>query len=305
MVVSCRTSAYRECEERSGFKSLLPEAAIIEIQPLRTDTLIAYLSENGSDSRWQKVTAALNEATPLARTLHSPLYAALAHDFYTLRPGEAADSEPGPAELLELGDEVAIEHRLMGGFVNRTLRNWNQGATRNRAEPTRAKRWLVFIARYMQRRAIQELAWWDLPASLGKSTQAAFGGFIMGVLLLATWISLGFAYGQLGGLAGGAAALAPIAGLSFLPALLAAALIRLSASRPDPLQDENSMVTIQVQIGSLSVTWPFNRRTANHPSPVSALKARRRSALLRAIVGTAAIELIFVVVTNLTGARIP
>jgi hypothetical protein len=309
MVVTCRTSTYREDADRTDGTSILLGTAAIEMQPLSADVIAAYLSDDGADPRWQRVIDALAQPTPVARVLRSPLYAGLAQDIY----GAVADGHgavrPDPGELCELGDEVAIEHRLMNAFMASAYRGWN--ASRGREYAAKAERWLVFIARYLQRRGKRELAWWELSANLDRAALAAFGGVLTAVLLLLTWVGLALAHGLLNWQSSDTnSAVTAIVILTIVPAALAAGLIWLS--QPRYLFGLGSLAVLGLALGvamSLStfyISWPFRlRRISEYASPISALKAKRRSALVRALIVAIAIELIFVVIDSLTSMSVP
>jgi hypothetical protein len=304
MVLTCRTSSYREGADSPDSKGALAGMAAIELQPLRADVIASYLSDGGADSRWQPVIDALEQSTPVAQVLRSPLYCGLAQDIYN-PSADAGGRERDPAELVELGDDVAIEHRLMSAFMASAYRNWDASRGPRRQYASKAERWLVFIARYMQRRGRPELAWWELSADLSEPVLASIGGVITGMLLLVTWFSLALAHGLLSGPPSETAnSLTAIAMLTIGPTILAVYLILLSELWSADKRHEAVRITFSVTTGTLPFSQPLRRRrVSDYASPITALKAKRRSAVAQALAVATAIVLIFVVGANLTGTR--
>ncbi len=307
MVVTSRTSSYREDADDPLGAGALRGTAAIELQPLQPEVIASYLSDDGTDFRWQPVIDALAQPTPVAQVLRSPLYCGLAQDIYDPVRAGPSGRERNPADLIELGDDIAIEHRLMSAFMASVYRNWDASRGGRRQYSTKAERWLVFIARYMQRGGRPELAWWELSADLSQPVLASIGGLITGVLLLLTWLSLALADGILSGPQSQTDdAVTTIAIFTIVPAVVAAVLIRLGELWSATVAGRDVQVTFGASLGTFAINRRVpTRHVSDYASPISALKAKRRSAVAQALVLAIAIELIIVVIDNLTSASIP
>jgi hypothetical protein len=315
MVITCRKSSYRDDVDDPLGTGMLLGTAAIALQPLGADVIASYLSDEGTDSRWQPVIDALAQPTPVAQVLQSPLYCGLAQDVYD--PGQAgtSSSDRNPADLIELGDDIAIEHRLMRAFMNSVYRNWNESHPRRREYSVHAARWLVFIARYMQRRGRQELAWWDLSANLDSVAISVVGGALSMLFLLLIWVGLALGHGLLTWSSSetNSAAVA-IAILTVGPAVLAALLIWLTTPGRWAGLGFGVFGTFAVVFATVSLMsgpWPFSwlfsrfRGASDYTSPISALKAKRRSAVLAALIVGTGVVLLFVLTESLTSAAVP
>ena len=93
----------------------------------------------------------------------------LARAIYNPRPGELAGTLRDPAELCNpaLADRTAVESLLFDAFIPAAYRNDPDG----RWKAQDAERWLVFLARHLERKiASPDLAWWQLRQAVPRTT---------------------------------------------------------------------------------------------------------------------------------------
>ena len=166
LVVTCRATDYEQAVARTG--SLLSRAAVLEIEPVDVERVIAFLSHPapGRD-RWRAVFKHLREQPDdaLAQALSRPLMAALARITYRPRGTD-------PAELLEKTDFSGITRSLIGSFVSSVYRSDQPnpsspgGQTLRPYAPDRAMHWLGCLAYQLYRAGTRDLWWWELRADL-------------------------------------------------------------------------------------------------------------------------------------------
>jgi hypothetical protein len=176
LVVTCRTQQYRDTlRQVDSIKVTLRGGAAVELRPLDADAIRGYLLEDAggptAQDRWKPVLDVLGTETPAGQALGRPLMVSLARAIYNPRPGELAGALRDPAELRapELAGQEAVESLLFDAFVPAAYRNDRTG----RWKAHDAERWLVFLARHLERRiASPDLAWWQLRQALPRD---AFG----------------------------------------------------------------------------------------------------------------------------------
>ncbi|MBB5874212.1 hypothetical protein F4553_007646 [Allocatelliglobosispora scoriae] len=153
MVVTCRSQEYAAIVAAVG---VLPQAVIVEVEPVSLDDAVAYLTEREAvgSSRWQALTATMT-ADPggaLAQALSTPLMISLTRQVYQ-RPG----TDPGELAALSTGNE--IHQRILGRFLP---------AVYGDRSPVVA-RWLAHLVPRLQAFPRDpHLAWWRLAKSLPK-----------------------------------------------------------------------------------------------------------------------------------------
>jgi hypothetical protein len=166
LVVTCRSREYEQAVVTSG--SLLSRAAVVEIEPVKTEDAIGFLSEPAlARSRWAPVLTHLREYPLgiLAQALSTPLMVALARTAYR---SPATD----PMDLVKFADRSAVEGRLIDGFVASVYQPDEpslhlQGGGRLRSYPQRrAVRWLGCLAYHLDRSCTRDLWWWQLSPGL-------------------------------------------------------------------------------------------------------------------------------------------
>ncbi|MEO3807605.1 NACHT domain-containing protein [Sphaerisporangium sp. B11E5] len=163
VVVTCRSAEYEDVIQ--GGVPALRRAPVVEVAPVPVDDVVAYLTEidwpPGTD--WAPVRARLREEPdgPLATALSTPLMISLARRSYQRLGGD-------PAELLDRGrfdSRHAVEDRLVDGAVDAAYAPEGPGRP-GPYDPAKARRWLIFLARYLHRNRERDLAWWLLSQRL-------------------------------------------------------------------------------------------------------------------------------------------
>ncbi|GIE34518.1 hypothetical protein Ait01nite_075630 [Actinoplanes italicus] len=145
LVVTCRVREY----EKAG--RILTTAAVVELEPVSVDAVIAYLSyPESARARWEPVFARLRRADrtdPLLRTLATPLMVSLARSAYQ-------DGATDPAELLMLKSRPEAAARLMDAFLAAAYPGEKQ------------RRWLGTLAYHLYTAGTRDLRWWQLDPGL-------------------------------------------------------------------------------------------------------------------------------------------
>ncbi|MGO1052042.1 NACHT domain-containing protein [Crossiella sp. CA198] len=153
LILTCRTTEYRELIEDT--ESPLAGAAVIELEPVSANDILAYLDTNPlTAQRWRPVLLRLRSepAGELATVLATPLMLSLARTLY-------ADPATDPADLLRLPHRTAIEHHLLDGLIPTLYRDGGHHSDD-------VERWMIFLARYQDRWNIVGIDWWDLHFAL-------------------------------------------------------------------------------------------------------------------------------------------
>ena len=139
----------------------LSRAGVVELLPLGIPEVKDYLGEATAvpAKRWQTVFDRL-DAEPggaLTQVLTTPLMLWLARTVY-----ERSDSKPGElTDMKRFGDQEPIEHHLLDAFIP-AVYTGATGHSRFRCTPQKARRWLAFLAAYLDRTGAPDLAWWWL-----------------------------------------------------------------------------------------------------------------------------------------------
>ncbi|MFI5925859.1 NACHT domain-containing protein [Micromonospora sp. NPDC051543] len=190
-VVTCRTDEFAEA---TGEVGALPQAVVLEIEPVDPEDAATYLTDRETlvSTRWDQVTTALrtDRDGPIATALSTPLMISLARQVYQ-RP----QSRPG--ELAGLDDPDAVQQQLLSRFLPSVY-----GADR----ADRAGRWLAFLIRRLAAGPTDpDLRWWRLGQTLPRwlliasitavsTALGLFYGLIVGVVIrdigLLPWLLL-------------------------------------------------------------------------------------------------------------------
>ena len=207
-VVTCRTQQYQDAvRPQEGAGVTLRGAAAVQLNQLDANAVRRYLCDDAAGpvakARWEPVLDVLGTDAPAAQALSTPLMVGLARAIYNPRPGELTGALRDPAELCSsaLEDRKAVESLLFDGFIPAVYRDNPAG----RWTAQDAERWLVFLARYLERTiASPDLAWWRLSRAIPRyiCTFGAAAGVIAGVM-----VGVALATGNASRAWGGAAAL--------------------------------------------------------------------------------------------------
>lgn len=166
IVVTCRSGQYRDAVGlRSGRHAALRAAAAVQLCPLSTATVAAYLRDDAgrppAAARWDPVLDCLGTPTPVGQALTTPLMVVLARAIYNPRPGERLGDLRDPAELCSpaLADRAAVERYLFDAFIPSAYRLRISG----RWTAENAESWLIFLAHHLQSSIEStDFAWWQL-----------------------------------------------------------------------------------------------------------------------------------------------
>jgi hypothetical protein len=197
VVVTCRTEHYRAAVSPQGGQGVALRAAAVQLSTLEFGEVASYLRKDAGPAagRWDFLDA-LGAGSPVRQALATPLMAGLARAIYNPRPGELAGTLPDPAELCN-PDRRAVESRLFDAFIPAAYRHDPDG----RWKAQDAEKWLVFLARHLEREiAGPDLAWWQLRRSMPRTAVgtvvvvAAVAGVVTGVV-----VGLGLAAGLVAG----------------------------------------------------------------------------------------------------------
>ena len=207
VVMTCRTEQYRDViRPSSGLAATFRGAAAVQLRPLDADSVRRYLCDDAAGSvakaHWEPVLKLLDTMTPLGKALSTPLMVGLARAIYNPRPGELAGTLRNPAELWDAVDQEAVESLLFDAFILAAYRH--DPASRWKAQD--AERWLVFLARHLERRiGTPDLAWWQLRAAASRTALRLVVGLTWLGAGLVTALVTGLVAGLVAGLATGLA----------------------------------------------------------------------------------------------------
>ena len=204
VVVTCRSKEYRDAvQPQDGVEVTLRGAAAIQLRPLVADAVGGYLCDDAAGpvarARWAPVLAVLGTEAPAGQALSTPLMVGLARAIYNPRPGEQAGELRKPEELCgpEATDRKAVESLLFDAFIPAAYRNAHAG--QRKAQD--AEKWLVFLARHLERRiASPDLAWWQLSLAIPRLGLALAVGGAAGALAAGlVWAGFGFGLATVSG----------------------------------------------------------------------------------------------------------
>jgi hypothetical protein len=217
LIVTSRTTEYVQAVQHVGRG--LPQAAVVELLPLRPSDTRAYLSQATAppESRWQPVLDHLSHHKDgqLAAVLQTPLMVWLTRTIY-------AEAGTTPGELIPLaldGDREAIERHLMSKLVHAVYTPGDfSSTTAAKWEPESAEAWLRFVARHLQAEDTPNFAWWDLNRRAPRIVHGVIGGIPIGApIALVVGLAVGISSAPLAGLTDGLIAGAAVTVLAGLP----------------------------------------------------------------------------------------
>jgi hypothetical protein len=160
LVVTSRPEEYSDAVAAVG--RAISRAGAVELLPLGVPEVKAYLGEATAvpAGRWQTVFERL-DAEPdgaLTQVLTTPLMLWLGRTVY-----KRSDSDPGElADVERFGHQKPIEHHLLDAFVPVVYASGAGVNSRFRWRWQKARRWLAFLAAYLDRTGSPDLAWWRL-----------------------------------------------------------------------------------------------------------------------------------------------
>lgn len=190
----------------------LRAAAVVEIDSLTLEDLAGYLPQTAGPrqrtSKWDPVLAALTtlpvteQADRVTAVLSTPLMASLARTIYSGTLGR------DPTELLhapELRTSEALRKHLFAAFLPAVYRrppaDPRPHPRHQRWNPHRAQRWLTHLATHLNTLGTNDLAWWQLGATLTRRARIFAAALTFGLSFgLVYGTALWFAFGAETGL---------------------------------------------------------------------------------------------------------
>ena len=184
------TSRRAEYADAVGGTDVLTAAAAIELVDLTTDDLTNYLPRTirkatgpgTTTTVWDPVLDELRDhphsqaGRNLTAVLTTPLMVALARTVYSDTP------DHDPSTLLDTDrfpTQESIEDHLLGNFVPTVYRHRPDRRHRN-WDTDRAQHWLGYLAQLGTR----DLAWWQLGATMRRSSRALLIGVVVGLIVV-------------------------------------------------------------------------------------------------------------------------
>ena len=166
LVLTSRAEDYEVAVAKAGFP--LARAAVVEIEPVKAQDAIRFLIQgqvNGS-RHWKSVADEItaNENGVLARLFTTPLMVYLARTVY-------GRLDRTPDDLLAARDEGEAEELLLAGYIEALYETSPTPPSRDEKanfSAERARRYLTFLAAFLDRQSEPEIAWWKLNSALAK-----------------------------------------------------------------------------------------------------------------------------------------
>lgn len=179
----------------------MPRAGAVELVPVNTQAIKRYLAKTTAavpPGRWGPVFDLLDGGgiNPVSQVLRTPLMIWLACIVYR-------DKASVPAELADgqrFADAAAIERHLLDSMVAAVYMDANPDG--RSWQPDQARRWLGFLARWLEQARTHDLAWWQLPLAADRRLDQVAAGLPVG---LVGGVSSGLIVAAMDGLATGLA----------------------------------------------------------------------------------------------------
>ncbi|MBA0053194.1 NACHT domain-containing protein [Streptomyces sp. AJS327] len=190
VVLASRAAAYRHTVTRPDAMVRLNGAAGIHLLPLTPQDAEAYLRRDAGGphspaaNRWDTVATQLGTNTPVGQVLGTPLGLFLARTIYNPRPNTTPppDGVPHPDELCAFPTQTDLNAHLFNAFIPAAYAPHDTHP--RRWKPEQAHRTHVFLARHLEnnRNGNPNLAWWELPLTIRRSTLRTALGLTTGLL---------------------------------------------------------------------------------------------------------------------------
>lgn len=189
VVLTCRSVEYDDLIDAGA--PALRKAPVQRVRPVAVEDVVGYLSAVGdwpAGTSWSAVYEALRRAPdgPVAAALSTPLMVSLAHTTYQRGGGD-------PGELLDVArfpSRLAVEDHLVDRAIDTAYAPDPASTAPDRWDAVTARRWLVFLARYLHDRRERGLVWWRLADHVVSPWVAPMLGIVLG--LVAFGIVFGF-----------------------------------------------------------------------------------------------------------------
>lgn len=180
LIVTSRTDEYQQAVATYGRG--LPLAAALELSAVENSAVKAYLAFNTAHippDRWNEVFVLLDRthSSPVADVLQVPLMVWLARNVYDSsgsRPAELADPT-------RFGRPEKVESHLLDQLVKVSFTRSDETTRSGPQTVHRARRWLRFLARWLERKGRHDIAWWRLPDAIASTTGRLMTGLPVGL----------------------------------------------------------------------------------------------------------------------------
>jgi hypothetical protein len=184
VVLTCRSVEYDDLIDAGA--PALRKAPVQRVRPVAVEDVVGYLSSVGdwpAGTSWSAVYEALRRAPdgPVAAALSTPLMVSLAHTTYQRGGGD-------PGELLDVArfpSRLAVEDHLVDRAIDTAYAPGPASTAPDRWDAVTARRWLVFLARYLHDRRERGLVWWRLADHVVSPWVAPMLGIVLGLAVLA------------------------------------------------------------------------------------------------------------------------
>lgn len=166
VVLTCRSTEFQDVI--AGGAPVLRRAPVVEVAPVSTADMIAYLSDtNWPDGvQWEPVYTHLraNSDGPVAAALSTPLALTLARTVYS-------NTDRDPGELLDFDSSHAVQDHLLDHIVTAAYapdpgRNGGRDTDGWEHDAKQAEKYLTYLAVYLQQHRERDLVWWLLSQRL-------------------------------------------------------------------------------------------------------------------------------------------
>ncbi|MFY0511876.1 NACHT domain-containing protein [Streptomyces anulatus] len=188
VVLTCRSTEFQDVI--AGGAPVLRRAPVVEVAPVSTTDMIAYLSDiNWPDGvQWEPVYTHLraNSDGPMAAALSTPLALTLARTVYS-------NSDRDPGELLDFDSSHAVQDHLLDHIVTAAYapvpgRDGGRDTDGWERDAKQAEKYLTYLAVYLQQHRERDLVWWLLSQRLSSPLTGLAVGTAVGLLATLTMI---------------------------------------------------------------------------------------------------------------------
>ena len=198
-VVTCRTDVYEEAIRTDPRPTL--NAGVVQLKQVSLVSAFRYLSANSrAGTRWVPVLRVLMRPrfrAAVAAALTNPLNISLARVVFSTGQGASHSVARDPMRLLDLATAEAVQAHLLSVFVTAA---YHQPGEDDAAQLQTTRRWLIFLAGYLQDTDTLDFEWWRLSTRFCRLVGGTLLGLASAVVLgLAGWIGGGHHYGLIAG----------------------------------------------------------------------------------------------------------
>ncbi|OWA24111.1 NACHT domain-containing protein [Streptomyces sp. CS057] len=182
VVLTCRSTEFQDVI--AGGAPVLRRAPVVEVAPVSTADMIAYLGDtNWPDGvQWEPVYTHLRAHSdgPVAAALSTPLALTLARTVYS-------NTDRDPGELLDFDSSHAVQDHLLDHIVTAAYapnpgRDGGRDTDGWEHDAKQAEKYLTYLAVYLQQHRERDLVWWLLSQRLSSPLAGLAVGTAVGLL---------------------------------------------------------------------------------------------------------------------------